>query len=188
MKIGVFLDRDGTINVDKGYIGRPEDVELYPRSAKAIRRLNQLGLKVVVVSNQSGVARGFFTAQQVREVDQRLQDLLAVAGAHLDAVYFCPHHPEFGHGGKCPCRKPNAGLAEQAAAYFQIDLGRSYVIGDKISDIQLGENIGAKSILVLTGYGKESLKAMQRRGEPTKPDHVVSDLYKAVRWVEGDRA
>lgn len=161
MKKAVFLDRDGTINVDKGYTWRIEDLELFPGTSEAIRLLNEAGYLVIVVTNQAGVAKGFYTETDVRSFNMELQRTLLAHGAWIDDFYYCPHHPE-GHppyNMVCKCRKPAPGMIIKAAQDWKIDLNRSWIIGDKWSDLQAGLAAGCKPILVLTGEGmRESVK------------------------------
>jgi D,D-heptose 1,7-bisphosphate phosphatase len=181
----VFLDRDGTITHEVGYVDDLAKFHLMSRSAEAIRDLNRLGVKVIVVTNQSGVARGFFPESHVQAVHQRLQEMLTAEGGRLDAIYYCPHHPTEGRGPytyACDCRKPEPGLLHRAATEHGIRLTDSFVVGDKLSDMGLAHRVGAKGILVLTGYGKEEQKKMQSPEET--PDFVADDLLSAVRWIE----
>lgn len=187
--IAVFLDRDGTILKEVGYLSRLEDMELLPQATAAIKLLNQKGIKAVVVTNQSGVARGFFLENLVKEVHQRLQKALQKEGASLDGFFYCPHHPDYGHEKyrkDCFCRKPNIGMIQEAARDFRIDLSRSYLIGDTRRDLETAWNAGMKGVLVLSGYGKDELKKIEVQNPEGKPDHVASDLLKAVRWVIED--
>ena len=162
-KPAVFLDRDGTINVEKDYLYKIEDFEFIPGVPEAIKSLKDAGFLVIVVSNQSGVGRGYFDEHAVELFNQHIQDQLAVYGTSIDAFYYCPHHPEEGLGTyrkSCDCRKGSPGMLLQAASDHAVDLGRSFMIGDKIADIEAGERAGCQSILVLTGYGeKTSLQA-----------------------------
>jgi len=180
---GVFLDRDGTINKERGYITRVKELSLLPHSAEAIRLLNKLGLKAVVVTNQSGVARGLLTEERLREINGYMERLLREEGARLDGIYYCPHHPLYGNESyrqNCFCRKPNPGMVFRASAYFLIDPKLSYIVGDKEEDIELAIRIGAKSILVLTGIGRKTLQ------NGTSPSYVADHLLDAVRWIESD--
>mgnify|MGYP000870064912 CR=1 FL=1 len=154
-KQAVFLDRDGTINVEKDYLYRPEDFEFIPGAAVAIRRLNQAGFLVVVVTNQSGVARGYYTEQEVHHLHRHIDQLLSQADARIDAWYHCPHHPSGlpPYNQHCSCRKPQVGMLEQAAADLEIDLSRSWMVGDKLVDVEAGIAVGCRPVLVLTGYG-----------------------------------
>jgi D-glycero-D-manno-heptose 1,7-bisphosphate phosphatase len=180
----IFIDRDGTMNVDVGYLSSPDQLEIYPWSAEAVRLINRAGPRVVVVTNQSGVARGFCTEPMLDLIHERLTRDLERDGAHLDAIYYCPHHPEIGDRGyrvACDCRKPRPGLLRRAAEEHGIDLSRSYVIGDKSSDITLARNAGARSALVLTGYGRDTLEHPERW--PCEPDLVADNLLEAVRCI-----
>ena len=152
----VFLDRDGTINLDKGYFYLPEEFEFEQGSIEAIRLLNQAGYKVFVISNQAGIALGHFNEVQVDELHKWLIAELAKHGAHIDGVYYCPHHPKLGIGNyktACDCRKPSPGLLVKAATEWEIDLEESYMVGDHNSDVEAGRAAGVKSIFVRTGHG-----------------------------------
>lgn len=170
----VFLDRDGTINEDVGYLSDPDGLVLIPGSAGAVRRLNEAGVTVVVVSNQSGVGRGYYTDTDVEAVNRRLVLLLGEAGASVDALYWCNHHPDQG----CECRKPGTGLVARAVRELQIDAVGSYVVGDKVSDLELAANIGAKGVLVLTGKGAAEAEKLS-----SPAAFVARDLKEAVDWV-----
>ena len=174
MRGGVFLDRDGTINREVGYLSVPEAIELIPGAARAIRLINYVGLQVAVVSNQSGVARGYFSLSAVEEANRRLELLLAQEGACLDGIYCCPHRPEDG----CSCRKPESGLLKTAAEELRIDLPSSYMAGDRAEDIGSIHGVGGKGILVLTGYGGQQQDWPGRR-----PDFVARDLLEAAYWI-----
>jgi D-glycero-D-manno-heptose 1,7-bisphosphate phosphatase len=171
----VFLDRDGTVSKEVGYLKDPDHLELIPGSAQAIARLRELGFAVVVATNQSGVGRGYFDMHLVEATNARLEELLAREGVHLDGIYVCPHHPDDG----CACRKPAPGMALQAQKDLGLDLDCSYVVGDRPSDIELGQGLGVRTVLVLTGYGRESMEQVQ-------PDFVAEDLREAVEWIERD--
>lgn len=170
----VFLDRDGTINIDTGYLADPEQVRLIDGAAAAIKKLNEAGIKVIVVSNQSGVGRGFFTNADAVKVNERLVGLLAAEGARVDGIYYCPHLPDDG----CRCRKPATGLVDDAAREHAVDIAQSCVVGDKASDVGLARNLGVNAILVLTGIGKDSLSRIS-----PAPDYVAQDLVQAVDWI-----
>ena len=180
-EIAVFLDRDGTINEEMGYINHPSRFVLLPRTVAAIKRLNDTGVKVVVVTNQSGAARGYFPSSLVEEVHARLRSLLAAAGVHLDGIYTCLHSPQDG----CACRKPQPSLILQAARELNIDLSRSYVVGDRHNDIQTGANAGVKGILVLTGYGRGEYEHFGRTWN-VQPAHIAGDLLDAAEWIIKD--
>jgi D-glycero-D-manno-heptose 1,7-bisphosphate phosphatase len=183
----VFLDRDGTICEEVGYLESIERLCLISGSAAAIKLLNERGLKTVVVTNQSGVARGFFSELRLQEVHEELERLLRLEGAHLDGIYYCPHHPSEGNEpylGVCDCRKPASGLLLRAAADLSLDLGASYVIGDHHSDVECAQRAGAKGILVLTGHGETSWAEIKNWLSP--PAYIAPDLYAAVQWVIED--
>ncbi len=175
--IAVFFDRDGTINEESGYLSNPDDLSLIKGAAEAVKRLNTLGIKVIVISNQSGVGRGYFSEEDVVRVNRRMTELLSSRGARIDAIYYCPHHPE----DNCECRKPRPGLLKKAALEHSIDLGRSYVVGDKKSDVELAGNAGSKGILVKTGFGSSQLMAMT-----TAPIFVAEDILDATEWIIND--
>lgn len=176
----VFLDRDGTINEEVGYLDRLDKLRLLPGAAAAVRMINERGWKAVVITNQSGIARGFFDEDFVGQVHAEMARLLRKEGAALDGFYFCPHHPTEGIGKYrqvCLCRKPAPGLLRQAAVELDIDLTRSFMIGDMPKDVEAGKRAGAKGILVRTGYGVTV--------EPGSlaPDYIATDLLDAVRWI-----
>jgi D-glycero-D-manno-heptose 1,7-bisphosphate phosphatase len=175
MRGAVFLDRDGTINEEVSYLDDPDRLYLIPGAAEAIRLLNEASVLVIVVSNQSGVGRGYFSAATAEAIHQRLANRLASRGAHFNAVYYCPHHP----GEECDCRKPKAGMLEQAAREHGIDLQRAYIVGDKVSDLEAGRRVGCRTVLVLTGYGEQAREAFS----DFQPDHIATDLPDAVTWI-----
>jgi D-glycero-D-manno-heptose 1,7-bisphosphate phosphatase len=181
----VFLDRDGTINEEMGYVNHIERFHLLPRVGQAIRLLNQHKWKVVVITNQSGVARGYFPESLVHQVHQKMQDLLKGEGAYLDGIYYCPHHPDVGippYRQKCRCRKPATGLIDDAVKELDLDCLQSYAIGDRGLDIEFARQVGSKAILVLTGYGKGEWEYFGDHWK-VKPDYVAKDLLEAVRWI-----
>ncbi len=181
MNKAVFLDRDGTIIQDVGYISSPEQVQFVPGSIEAIKMLNQAGYKVIVITNQAGVARGITTEDMVQTVDKVIQRGILSGGAHLDGIYYCPHHPEHGvypYKQICECRKPHTGLIKKATQDHQIDLGRSFMIGDKSSDVETGKRAGIRTVFVLTGHGS------REKGElKAAPEYIARDLAEAVKWV-----
>lgn len=179
-KAAVFIDRDGTINEEVGYLSEADKLSLLPGAAEAIRRLNETGLEVIVVTNQAGVARGYFNEDSVREVNRRLVKELADENAHVSAIYYCPHHPDFPSVGceTCSCRKPQPGMLLLAARDYGIDLSCSFMIGDTGKDVETGKNAGCKSILVLTGYGREEKDKLE-----VEPDYIAEDLMAAVDWI-----
>ncbi len=174
----VFLDRDGTIAEEVGYLNHPSRFRMFPFAAAAIRRLNEAGLPVVVVTNQSGVGRGYFPESLVHSVNEMMKEELAAAGARIDAVYYCPHTS----ADRCDCRKPKTGLLERAAREHSLDLSRSFVVGDRYGDIELARNVRARGILVRTGYGEGEL-AWHSAKWPTQPNFVAEDLSKAADWI-----
>lgn len=171
----VILDRDGTLNVERQYLADPEELELLPGVIEGLRYLRDLGLGLVVVTNQSGVARGYFDSERVDQVHWRLKRLLQGYGISLDALYFCPHAP----GDGCSCRKPATGLVEQAAGELSFDPAHCFVIGDQLADVQLGKALGAVTFLVTTGYG-----AQTRANPEANADFVVDSLVQAARLIE----
>jgi D,D-heptose 1,7-bisphosphate phosphatase len=180
----IFIDRDGSINEDIGYVSRPSELVVYPWAAEAIRLVNQSGMKAIVITNQSGIARGLYTEETLHEIHERLREELAHEGARIDAFYYCPHHPRI--GGKryrqtCVCRKPQPGMLLRAAREHSIDVSLSYVIGDKSSDMNTATNAGAKGVLVLTGYGRETYDDPDLW--PCEPSFVARDLLEAVKLI-----
>ena len=174
----MFLDRDGTITEEVGYLNHLSRLKLLPGAALAIRRLNEAELSVIVVTNQSGVGRGYFPEDLVREVHQRMIVELREEGARLDAVYYCPHISADG----CNCRKPRTGMLQDAARGLGLDLKHSFVVGDRHGDIELAHRAGAHSILVRTGYGEGEL-AWHAKNWPQPPEFVAVDLPDAVDWI-----
>lgn len=171
----VLLDRDGTINVERGYLTNPEDVQLLPGALQGLKRLADLGLGLVVITNQSAVGRGYMSLARLQEVHDRLVMLLAEGGVVLDGIYSCPHTPADG----CACRKPRPGLVYRAASELGFDPKRAYVVGDNICDIELGKRVGATTLLVRTGHG-DALAADGGAGA----DYVVDDLVGAAEIVK----
>ncbi|MFA4858584.1 MAG: D-glycero-beta-D-manno-heptose 1,7-bisphosphate 7-phosphatase [Candidatus Margulisiibacteriota bacterium] len=184
MHKAVFLDKDGTINKDVGYLDHHTKLKVFPYSAKAIKMLNAAGYKVIVVSNQSGIARGFLTEGALQAIDKKLSKEILSGGGIIDAIYYCPHHPEHGihpYKRNCECRKPATGMLKQAQKRFDLDLSQCYMIGDKLSDIEMGFNAGIKSILVKTGYGAEV--ANNPALAKLKPSFVGENLLTAAEWI-----
>ncbi|MGB2869738.1 MAG: HAD family hydrolase [Bacteroidota bacterium] len=182
--VGIFFDRDGTINTEVDFLRVPEDLVLIPHVARAIREANELGLKVFVITNQSGVARGFLTEKDLQAVHQRLNALLAHEGAHIDEIYYCPHHPEFGsepYNVTCDCRKPNTGMLRKAARRHRVRLSQSFVVGDRCVDMKAGERAGCGTVLVLTGYGSVEQEECLAT---TRVDHVAPDAYLAWKYIK----
>lgn len=184
----VFLDRDGTINEQMGYINHSCRFILLPGAARAIKRLNDAGIPVVVVSNQSGLARGYFPEELLDTVHDKMKRLLAEEGAHVDGIYYCPHHPEAKEERfrvTCNCRKPKPGLILRAAQEMNLDPTRSFVVGDRWSDIKTAANCGARSILVRTGYGRGDEQYIGPAQE-IQPDFKADDLSLAVDIILAD--
>ena len=164
----VFLDRDGTLVVDPGYLHDPALVRLLPGVGEAVRRLNQHGFVVVTVSNQAGIARGLYTEAAFQAVQRRLSELLASAGARIDAMYFCPHHPDF--TGPCDCRKPGLRLFQTAARDLNLDLEESFWVGDRLSDVVPAPALGGRGFLVETGHGRAERDEAWAQGIPIVPN------------------
>jgi D-glycero-D-manno-heptose 1,7-bisphosphate phosphatase len=182
----VFLDRDGTLIEEVGYLDRADRVELYPFSIDAVRALNRAGLAVVMITNQSGVARGFFSEAVVDEVHRHIADLLGAGGARIDAYYYCPHHPDgkvAEYARACDCRKPGRGLVDRAARELGIDPARSFVVGDRWFDVALARTVGARGVLVRTGYG---MTESARLPADMTADAIADNLIAAVSWILHD--
>jgi len=180
-----FLDRDGTVAEEVGYVNHISRYRLYPWSAEAVRRINQAGLAAVVVTNQAGVARGYFPEELIRQVNAKMVEELAAAGARLDGVYYCAHHPEVGaapYRQRCRCRKPLPGMIEQAVKDLDLELAGSVVVGDRYLEVEMAHRLGLRGALVLTGYGRGELEYM--RGDwPRQPDWVAENLLSAVEEI-----
>lgn len=174
----VLLDRDGTINEEIGYVLRPEELRLIPGAIDALRELQQLGLGLLVLTNQSPIGRGLMTKTELDRIHARLGELLAEGGVALDGIESCPHRPEAG----CACRKPGTRMVERAAARLGFDPAGSWIVGDHGSDLLLGRAVGARTILVLTGHGREELAA----GVGEHADHVVADLGEAAAVIRDE--
>ena len=184
-RAAVFLDRDGTICEEVGYVNHLSRSRLLPNSLEAIRLLNEAGRLVVVTTNQSGVARGYFSQSLVEEVHARLVASAAQGGARIDAVYYCPHHPSEGAPpwrAVCDCRKPKPGMILRAQREHDLDLKSSCVVGDSVVDIEAGAAAGVPGVLVLTGYGRGLMEHQPDRFR-TRPAHTAADLLEAVRWI-----
>lgn len=185
---GVLLDQDGTLCEEVGYLNHLSRLSLLPGIPRAIRLLNEAGLPVLVVTNQGGVGSGYFPEGLIHAVREEIFCRLRAEGAHLDGYYYCPHHPqglvpEFARS--CHCRKPAPGLAEQAAREHGLDLLRSYVVGDRRTDLEMARRIGAKGILVLTGYGRGEWE-WHGKGGALSLDFLAEDLLAAARWILKD--
>lgn len=183
-RFNIFLDRDGTINVDHKYIGDPNKVELISGAGEAIKMLNEIGdVSVFIVSNQSGINRGYFTEADLLEVNKRLYELLDEKGARINGMNYCPHRPDEG----CGCRKPEVGLLMITAIEHDImDLASSYVVGDKLTDSELGVKVGGRGILVRTGKGVKEEKLIGELDEENRPTVVLDDLMEAAKWIVAD--
>ena len=186
--IAVFLDRDGTINEEVGYLDSLDKLKIIPGAYEAIRLINESGMKVVVISNQAGVARGLFTEDFVKITHEHLQIALRQEGAYIDKFYYCPHHPNEGiepYRQVCNCRKPATGMLLQAARDLNIDLIRSYLVGDRFNDMEAGKKIGVRGILVKTGFGQGLLQddGPDEATPENKPDFIAADILEAVKWI-----
>jgi D-glycero-D-manno-heptose 1,7-bisphosphate phosphatase len=178
LRPAVFLDRDGTINQEVGYIRELANLTLIPGAAEAIRELNQMGVPVIVVTNQSGVARGYYPDSWIGQLHGRLIALLANEGAQLDGVYYCPHLPDGSvaeYSFACACRKPEPGMLVQAAQDLGLDLSRSFMIGDKATDVEVGFRVGSQSILLRSGYGEKVLKG-EYQHRPESEYYIADSL------------
>lgn len=185
MNKAVFLDRDGTVNEEVGYMSDLSNFRVIPGVGPAIRKLNEAGFKVVVVTNQSGVARGYFAESFVHEAHVLLLEMLKRDEARIDALYYCPHHPTAGNSRytmNCVCRKPKTGLIENAVKEMGIDLTLSYMVGDKWSDIELGQRAGVHAVLVSTGYAADD-PGNKRPAHIPDPDFVAHSLREAADWI-----
>ena len=183
-RLAVFLDRDGVLVDELDFLTDPDELRLLPGAADAVRALNQRGVPVVVITNQSAVARGLIDLAGLDAVHERLRAKLAEGGAHVDAIFFCPHHPTAGDPPwrtECDCRKPRPGLLERAARALGLDLARSYVIGDSLRDLEAGAAVGAHGILVATGKGRRELERLRAAGGA--PPHTARDVRDAVQLV-----
>ena len=185
MSMAVFLDRDGTVNEEVGYLSDLRQLKLLPGAATAIKRLNDAGFKVVLVTNQSGVARGFFPESFVQETHALLIRMLSADGARLDGIYYCPHHPRSGsshYTRECDCRKPATGLLIRAAGELGIELGKSFMVGDKWSDVELGQRAGCRSILVTSGFHQND-PGNVRPSHMKEPDFTAHNLSEAAECI-----
>jgi D-glycero-D-manno-heptose 1,7-bisphosphate phosphatase len=179
----VFLDRDGTLIEEVGYLDRLDRMRLFPESIDALRLLQRAGFRLIIATNQSGIAQGLFTETFVRDLHHHLTELLARGGVKLDGVYYCPHHPEAKleqYREVCDCRKPGAGLLRQAERDMDLDLARSYMIGDRWRDLQAGQAVGTAAVLMRTGYGA-SEEANPLPG--ARADATVDNLAAAASWI-----
>jgi D-glycero-D-manno-heptose 1,7-bisphosphate phosphatase len=188
LRPAIFLDRDGTLAHEVGYINHISRFRLYPFAPAAIRAINGAGWAAVVVTNQAGVARGYFPESLVGSVHEEMRRGIEGGGAKLDAVYYCPHHPEAGvppYRSDCDCRKPRPGMVRRAALELSLDLERSWVIGDRLGDLELAWSVGARGALVKTGYGAGDLAAGEGRWR-RQPDLVAENAFAAVHHILGE--
>ncbi len=184
-KIGIFLDRDGTISEEIDYIDNVEKFSLYSFSPKAIKKLNDLGIKVIIVTNQAGIAKGLYTEKTLHSIHKKMIEQLEKEGAHIDDIYYCPHHSDGkidAYSIDCECRKPKSGMILQASKKFNFNLKHSFAVGDKIRDIKAGSRLGTRSILVLTGHGKDSLKKINKN-KSEKPEFIAENLLEASEII-----
>jgi len=188
MTRAVFIDRDGTISEEVGYINHPSRFRVFPYAANAVRLLNESGWLAIVVTNQAGVARGYFSEEMIHAVHDQMKRDFETEGARLDAIYYCAHHPSVGEPPyrlDCDCRKPKPGLIHRAAEEFEIDLAQSWMVGDRYGDIELARNAGVSSAFVLSGYGRG--ESEQHRAEwKHEPDLVSENLLEAVQAIIGN--
>jgi len=178
LRPAVFLDRDGTICEEMGYVNHTDRLQIFPYAANAIRHLNEAQIPVVVITNQSGIARGIFPESLVHQIHKKMIAELAAGGAWIDAIYFCPHKKE----DACDCRKPKPGLIELAARVHGLDLPASWVVGDRYADVEMAHRAGARGILVMTGYGRGEYE-LHRAKWPNPPDALADNLTQAVRLI-----
>lgn len=181
MQPAIFLDRDGTIIEDVGYASTPEQLRFIPGSIEAIQQLNTAGYKVIVITNQSGVARGLLSEDMLQTIDKIIRKQVLSGGGHIDDIYYCPHHPDHGvypYRQACECRKPHPGLIKKATAAHHLDLSASFLVGDKASDVETGKRAGVRTVLVETGHGSKEKEALRER-----PEHFAKNLADAVKWI-----
>lgn len=181
----VFIDRDGTVSEEVGYINHPSRFRVFPYTAPAVKLLNANGWLAIVVTNQAGVARGYFQEDMVQVVHEIMRQELKVYDAHLDAIYYCAHHPSVGQKPyrlDCDCRKPRPGLIQRAQAEFDIDLGKSWMVGDRYSDVELARNAGLRAAFVMSGYGRGEWE-YQRQHWTEQPDLISVDLLQAIKTI-----
>lgn len=181
----VFLDRDDTLNFDPGYLGDPDLVKLYPGVPQGISKLkNELNLKIIVISNQSGITRGKITEQDVHAVNKKINELLTPSGGKIDAFYFCPYHPDFDSDEKCSCRKPSPEMVLKAAKEHNIDLSKSYFCGDKAVDVICGNNAGVKTVLIKNNKNEDQINILQN--ENNSPNFIAENFLDACNFIYND--
>lgn len=181
--VAIFFDRDGTLNEDPGYLGDPDQVKLFPGTGEILSQLKKkFNLLFIVISNQSGIARGILTKAMVDAVNLKINQLLSIYDTAIDAFYYCPSHPDFSDVNDCSCRKPSPELVFKAAEDFNINLSKSYFVGDTVSDILCGVNAGLKTILVKTGFGKESFSILKKQNIfPTFVAENINDVFTFIQ-------
>ncbi len=185
MKRAIFLDRDGTMNEEVGYVNHLSRFQLFEFTAEAVRLINKAGWHAIMITSQSGVARGYFPEELLLKIHGQLEESLKRQGARLDAIYYCPHHPTIGsppYRQDCDCRKPKPGLLVRAAQDFGLDLTQCFVVGDRYRDIEMAHATGARGVMVLTGYGLGEYE-YQRASWPREPEYVAENLLEAVKWI-----
>jgi D-glycero-D-manno-heptose 1,7-bisphosphate phosphatase len=186
LRSAVFMDRDGTLIEDAGYIDTTDKIRLFPEAIEAVKLLNDAGYKTIIVSNQSGVARGYFSEDTAKLINNRVIELFAERGASIDAVYYCPHHPRYGNQNyrrDCECRKPKSGMILKAVKELDLDLSGSIMVGDKYTDVKTGKNLDLFSILVFTGYGRQEYQKMKTNNVKPDPDLVIENIYDAALFI-----
>lgn len=188
-KPAVFLDRDGTINEQMGYINHLSRFVIFPGVAEAVKLLNTHEFWAIVITNQGGVARGYYPIELMHEIHALLRRSLKNEGAFIDGIFYCPHHPAGivpEYSIACDCRKPKTGLIDQALESFDIDMANSYMVGDRYVDVELASRLNLKGILVKTGYGLGEIDYVLPQ-MPIKPDYIAQDLLDAVKWILGEK-
>ncbi len=185
LRRAIFMDRDGTLNEEVSYVRNLSEFRLFDFSAEAVKLINESGWLAIIVTNQSGIARGLFSEDFLQQVHRQMKVEMEESGARIDAIYYCPHHPTIGeppYRQDCGCRKPKPGLLNRAFEDFGLDLSACVVIGDRFRDIQMAQAVGSRGVLVLTGYGREELESDSSKW-PKQPDHIAENLLEAVRWA-----
>jgi len=172
----VFIDRDGTINVNVGYIDHPDDFQMYPGVIEGIKLLKKNGYKIIVVTNQSGIGRGYFEKKNLDDIHHKMKNELFENGTSVDAIYFCPHHPK----DNCNCRKPRTGLLEKAVKDLDINIEESFIIGDRMLDMEAGDKIGCKTVLIPEDEEKIAIEMDESH---VKPDFICDDFLSGVKWI-----
>ena len=174
----VFIDRDGTINVDVHYLNNPKEFEMYPGVGEGVKKLKDNGFKIIIITNQSGIARGYFTEEVLSKIHERMEIEFNVFDVKLDGIYYCPHHPD----DNCDCRKPQIGLFEKAIIEHDIDVDKSYMIGDKLLDIDAGKKVGVETILALEPHNRDEMMSIKNEWK-YNPDYISDDFIDIVEWI-----